>query len=376
MKRLATACALVALMLALSATAIPAEQVIKIGFVAPLVGDVASFGISTKNAAELWAEQVNAKGGILGNKVQLVIEDDKGVPAETANVVSKLIDLNKVLLIMGSCTSNCTLAGAPIAQSKGVPMISGTSTAEPVTKLGNFIFRACFIDSFQGLVMAKFALNEMKADTAAMLYDVGNDYTKGLAENFEKAFKAGGGKIVAAESYSTGESDFFAQLTKIKKANPDVLYLPDYYNSVGLQASQARQLGIKATFLGSDGWDSPELAKIAGNSMDGSFFTNHYTPESTNPMAVSFLKAYKAKYGVNPDALAALAYDACLIVENAIGKAGKLDRIAIRDAMAATKNVPAVCGVLTMGPDRNPIKSAVILQVVGSKFTYKTSVTP
>ncbi|HOG53705.1 MAG TPA: ABC transporter substrate-binding protein, partial [Bacillota bacterium] len=244
-----------------------AAEDVRIGLVTPLTGDVATFGESTRNAAVLWAEEVNAKGGLLGGKVVLAIEDDRNIPAETANAVQKLISQNKVVAVVGSVASKCTLAGAPIAQAAKVPMISPTSTNEAVTKVGDYIFRACFIDPFQGTVMAKFAYTKLNARNAAMLYDIGNDYTKGLAENFKKAFEALGGKIVASETYGVGESDFSAQLTKIRSARPDVLFLPDYYNSVGLQAKQARQLGITATFLGGDGWDSSELVPIGGSAI-------------------------------------------------------------------------------------------------------------
>jgi branched-chain amino acid transport system substrate-binding protein len=356
--------------------ALGAEE-IKIGLVTPLTGDVATFGISTKNAVLLWEKEVNARGGILGNPVKVYWEDDKNTPSETANAVSKLINQNKVHVIIGSVASKCTLAGAPIADAAKVPMISPTSTNEAVTKVGPYIFRACFIDPFQGLVMAKFALETIKAKTAAMVYDIGNDYTKGLAENFKKAFEAGGGKVVASETYGVGESDFSAQLTKIKRLDPDVIFLPDYYNTVGLITRQARQLGIrKAVFLGGDGWDSSELVPIAGDSIEGGFFSNHYAPGSTDPVPMAFLKAYEAAYKSAPDALAALAYDACLIVENAIRRAGKLDRTAIRDAMATTKDLVAVSGRMTLDENRNPIKSAVVLEVKNGKFVYKTTVNP
>ncbi|HOA14753.1 MAG TPA: ABC transporter substrate-binding protein [Bacillota bacterium] len=353
-----------------------AAEDVRIGLVTPLTGDVATFGESTRNAAVLWAEEVNAKGGLLGGKVVLAIEDDRNIPAETANAVQKLISQNKVVAVVGSVASKCTLAGAPIAQAAKVPMISPTSTNEAVTKVGDYIFRACFIDPFQGTVMAKFAYTKLNARNAAMLYDIGNDYTKGLAENFKKAFEALGGKIVASETYGVGESDFSAQLTKIRSARPDVLFLPDYYNSVGLQAKQARQLGITATFLGGDGWDSSELVPIGGSAIEGGMFSNHYAPGSSDPVAKNFYDNYVKKFGAPPDALAALAYDACLIVGEAITKAGKLDKTAIRDAMAATKDLHAVSGVLTFDANRNPIKSAVILEVKGGKFVYRDTVNP
>lgn len=246
-----------------------------------------------------------------------------------------------------------------------------------MTQIGKYVFRSCFLDPLQGQVMARFAVSTLKASTAAMLYDVSSDYSMGLAESFKKQFEALGGKVVASETYSRGESDFSAQLTKIKRVDPDVLWLPDYYNTVGLITRQARQLGIKkATFIGVDGWDSSDLVPLAGDSIEGGYFSNHYSAESTRPMAVAFIKAYTDAYKATPDALAALAYDGCLVVEDAIRRAGKVDSEAITSALATTKNVEAVSGVLTLDADRNPIKDAVVLQVKGGKFVYVTSVSP
>lgn len=353
-----------------------AAEDVRIGLVTPLTGDVATFGESTRNAAQMWVDETNAKGGLLGGKVVLFVEDDRNIPAETANAVSKLISQNKVITVVGSVASKCTLAGAPIAQSSKVPMITPTSTNVTVTQVGDYIFRACFIDPFQGTVMARYAYQNLKAKTAAMLYDIGNDYTKGLAENFKKSFEQLGGKVVASETYGVGESDFSAQLTNIRTAKPDVLFLPDYYNSVGLQARQARQLGITATFLGGDGWDSSELVPIAGTAIEGGMFSNHYAPGSSDPIAQAFYTNYIKRYGSAPDALAALAYDAFIIVGNAVTKAGKLDKTAIRDAIATTKDLHAVSGVLTFDANRNPIKGAVILEVKGGKFVYRDTVNP
>jgi len=366
--------ALVLLMGLFAAASLAAEEV-RIGVVTPLTGDVATYGESVKNGAVLWMEEVNAKGGLLGGKVVFLINDDRNLPAETANIVNKLV-AQKVHVILGSVASKCTLAGVPIAQAAKIPMISPTSTNEMVTKAGDFIFRACFIDPFQGTVMAKYAFQNLKAKSAAILYDLGNDYTKGLAENFKKSFEALGGKIVASETYGVGESDFSAQLTRIRSAKPDVLFLPDYYSTVGLQARQARQLGITATFLGADGWDSSELVPIGGSAMEGGLFSNHYAPGSKDPVAEAFYNNYTKRFGAPPDGFAALSYDACLIIGNAITKAGKLDSQAIRDAMAATKELKAVSGTLTFDANRNPIKGAVILEVKGGKFVYKDTVNP
>ncbi len=358
----------------------PAEQPkadkIKIGVVAPLTGDVATFGQSTKNAIELARDQLNAKGGLLGKQVELVFEDDKNDPNETAAAVKKLISQDKVVAIVGSVASKCTLAGAPIAQENKIPMITPTSTNEKVTPIGEYISRACFIDPFQGKVMAKFAGENLKAKAAAMLYDVSNDYSKGLAENFKAAFEAAGGKVVESQTYGKGDQDFHAQLTKIKPTKPDVIFLPDYYNTVGLIAKQVREVGIKSVLLGGDGWDSEDLVKIGGDAVEGGYFSNHYSVEQKNPEAVDFIKAYKDKYGKEPDALAALGYDAVTMLFDAIRRAGKTDGPAVKDAINATKNFKAVSGSITLDANRNPIKSAVVVTIAKGKQKFVTQVNP
>ncbi len=348
---------------------------VKIGIIAPITGEAATFGISTVNGAKLYFDKINEEGGINGMKIKYIVEDDKGDPTEGANAYSKLIDQDKVSAICGTVMSKVSLAGAPIAQAKGVPMVSPTSTNPAVTLVGNYIFRACFIDPFQGYVAAKFATSNLKAKTAAALYDSGNDYNKGLAEVFRKEFEKMGGKIVAFESYASGTTDFNAQLVKIKNANPDVLFLPNYYNDVGLIAKQAREMGIKATFLGGDGWDSPDLFKIGGDAVEGGYFVNHFTPQSTLPAAQKFVKEYKAKYGQNPDALAALAYEAAMIIVDAIKRANSTDPKAIRDALEKT-NLNTITGTIKFDKNRNPIKGAVILEVKGGKSIFKAAVNP
>lgn len=352
-----------------------APKEVRIGIVAPITGEAATFGISTSNAAKLYFDQVNAAGGVSGMTIRYFVEDDKGDPAEGANAYSKLIDQDRVSAIVGTVMSKVSLAGAPIAQNKGVPMISPTSTNPAVTLVGNYIFRACFIDPFQGFVAAKYAIDVLGVKTAAALYDSGNDYTKGLAEVFRDEFTKMGGRIVAFESYATGTSDFNAQLVKIRAVTPDVLFLPNYYNDSGLIAKQAREMGIKAQFLGSDGWDSPDLFSIAGSSIEGGVFVNHFSHESTLPAAQKFVKEYEEKYGQKPDALAALAYEAAMITVDSIKRAGSADPKAIRDAMAAT-NLETLTGKVVFDEQRNPVKGAVLLEVKGGAAVYKTTVNP
>jgi branched-chain amino acid transport system substrate-binding protein len=262
----------------------PKNTDIKIGGVAPLTGEAATFGASTKQGMDLAIEEWNAKGGIDGKKISLAFADDKGDPAEGATVYTKLIQQDKVVAIVGPVMSKVALAGAPICQAAQIPMISSTATNPKVTLVGDYIFRACFIDPFQGTVGAKFAFDELKAKKAACLFDVGNDYTKGLSEFFRDKFTSLGGEVVAFEGHATGTTDFKAQLTKIIAAKPDFLYISDYYNDAALIAKQARELGYKGPMCGGDGWDSPKLVEIGGAAIEGGFFSNHYAADDTTPM--------------------------------------------------------------------------------------------
>jgi len=375
MKLFKMAIVLVAITAVLAVSCGKGGSEIKIGNINPVTGEAASFGASTKNGATMAADEWNAKGGLLGKKIKLVYADDKGDPAEGAAVFTKMIQQDKVTAILGGITSRVALAGAPIAQEAKIPMLTPTATNEKVTQVGDYIFRSCFIDSFQGTVAAKYAANELKATKAAIIFDVGSDYSKGLSENFKAVFEAAGGTVVASEGHPTGTTDFKAQLTKIVQAKPEILYVPDFYNDVGLIAKQARELGFKGAMVGVDGWDSPELAKIAGDAIEGGVFTNHYSKDDTRPIVQEFVKKYQDKYHADPDALAALAYDGANILFDAIKRAGKADAAAIRDALQAT-DMDCVIGKITYDANRNPIKSAVIIEIKGGKQVYKTTVNP
>ena len=351
------------------------EATIKIGGVAPVTGDAATFGISTRNGYEMAIEEVNENGGILGKKVELVFADDKGDPTEGATAAQKLINQDKVVAIVGTVMSKVTLAMAPICQSSGVVLITSGSTNPAVTQIGDYIFRACFLDSFQGTVGANFAYNYLNARTAGIIYDIGNDYTKGLAEFFEKQFETLGGTVVASEGHPSGTTDFTPQLTKIIEAKPDVIYCPDYYNDSGLIAKQTRGLGYNGPLLGSDGWDSPDLFKIAGDAVNGCYFTNHFSKDDPRPEVQSFVKKYTEKYGEPPEALATLGYDAMGLMLQAIKDAQSTDSVKIRDAL---KNIvyKGVTGTIKFDENRNPIKSVVILKVEDGKQVYVTTVNP
>ncbi len=346
-----------------------------VGGVAPLTGEAATFGASTKNGYDLAVAEWNAKGGVLGKQVQLVFADDKGDPAEGATVFTKLIEQDKACAVLGTVMSKVSLAGAPICQNAKIPMIATASTNPKVTGVGNYVFRACFIDPFQGTVGAKFAFDDLKAKKAACLFDVGNDYTKGLSEFFKAKFVALGGEVVGFEGHATGTSDFKAQLTKVLASKPDVLYVSDYYADVAIIAKQARELGFKGPLVGGDGWDSPKLTEIAGSAIEGCFFTNHYAKEDKSPIVQEFVKKYSEKYKASPDALAALAYDAANIMLDAIKRAGSTDGAAIQGAMAKT-DLRVVTGQVKFDGERNPVKSAVIIEIKGGQQVYKTTVAP
>lgn len=357
-----------------------AADELKIGVSAPLTGDISTLGQSTQNAVLMAESEINAVGGIkVGSskrKVKFIIEDDENKPESTATVFQKLISQDRVLAIIGSQASKCSNAGAPIAESAQVPQITPWSTNPNVTKGRSYIFRACFIDPFQGRVVAEYALKNLKKKTAAVLYDVASDYNKGIAEVFRAEYTKAGGKIVGFETYNTNDKDFSAQLSKIKGANPAILFLPNYFNEVPLQIQQARKLGLTCTVIGSDGWDDPQLLKIGGKDMEGTYFTNHYSPDIKRPAAQHFITAYEKKYGMKPDAAAALTYDSAYILFKAISKAGKADSKAIRNAIAATKGFKGVTGDITYEGTGDPVKGAVVIRIDNGKFVLDSAVNP
>jgi len=358
----------------------PKAHELKIGVSAPMTGDISAIGQSTKNAIALAQEEINAAGGIKVDdklvQVRFIIEDDENKPESTATVFQKLINQDKVLAIIGSQASKCSNAGAPIAEAAMVPQITPWSTNPNVTKGRKFIFRACFIDPFQGRVAAQFATTKLKARTAAVVYDVASDYNKGIAEVFRDEFTKMGGKIVGFETYNTKDTDFSAQFTKIKGSKPDVLFLPNYFNEVPLQIQQARKLGLTAVAMGGDGWDNPELVKLGGAVMNGTYFSNHYSPDIDNPVAKAFISKYQARYKMLPDAAAALTYDSAQLIFKAMATAGKADPKAIRDALAATSGFQGVTGTITYSGNGDPVKGAVVIKVENGKFVFDSAVNP
>ncbi|HEY6728490.1 MAG TPA: ABC transporter substrate-binding protein [Polyangiaceae bacterium] len=353
-----------------------AAGTILIGEVGSLTGAQATFGISTRNGIEMALDEVNARGGVKGKKVAVRVYDNQSKPEEAANAVTRLIAQDGAKLILGEVASTNSLAMAPKAQAAKVPMISPASTNPKVTQVGDFIFRVCFIDPFQGFVMAKFATEHLKAKKAAVLRDNKSDYSIGLAQVFTEKFKGFGGQIVAAEDYAQGDTDFRAQLTAIKSAKPDVVFVPGYYTDAGLIARQARQLGLAATLLGGDGWESEKLFELGGKAIDGSYYSNHYSVDNPAPKTQKFLTDYKKRFGVEPDSLAALGYDAAMVGFAAMEQAKDTSGPALRDAIAATKDFDGVAGKITLDANRNAIKPAVVLKVNGSKLQYITTIAP
>ncbi len=349
---------------------------IVVGYYGDLSGRTSSFGQSTKNGVEMAADEINKAGGIDGRTIQIITEDDQGEPNKAATVVTKLINQDKVVALLGEVASSNSLAAAPKAQAAKVPMISPSSTNPAVTQVGDYIFRVCFIDPFQGEVMAKFSANNLKAKRAAILYDFNSDYSRGLYQFFKRSFTGFGGQIVSEQSYTQGDRDFSGQLTAIRSANPDVIYVPGYYGEVGVIANQTKQLGIKAPLLGGDGWDAPQLWQLGGASLNGDYISNHYSVDDPSPAIKKFVADYKGRYNMPPDALAALGYDSMKVLGDAIKRAGTTENTKLRDAIGQTKNFPGVTGQISIDQDRNAVKPAVVLKLQDGKFVYETTIAP
>ncbi len=349
---------------------------IKVGYYGDLSGRTSNFGQSTKNGAMMAADEINKAGGINGRQIQILSEDDEGRPEKAATVVTKLIDQDKVVALLGEVASGNSLAAAPKAQASHVPMISPSSTNPAVTQVGDYIFRVCFIDPFQGEVMAKFAANTLHAKKAAIMEDFNSPYSRGLTEFFESSFKKLGGQVITKQSYTQGDRDYKGQLTSIRSVNPDVIYVPGYYGEVGVIAKQAKQLGINQPLLGGDGWDAPQLFELGGEALNGDYISNHYSVEDPSPAIQKFVGDFNSRYKIKPDALAALGYDAMRVLADAIKRAGTTNGQKLRDAIAATKDFPGVTGVITINSERNAVKSAVVLKIQDGKFVYQETIKP
>jgi branched-chain amino acid transport system substrate-binding protein len=350
---------------------------ILIGEYESLTGAEATFGISSTNGLKLAVEEVNNSGGLLGKKIKLVTYDDQGKPSEAATVVQRLIKQDNVIAVIGEVASSRSISGGQICQSNKTPMVTPASTNPEVTAIGDYVFRVCFIDPFQATVMSKFAVNSLKLKKVAVLKDVKNAYSTGLADFFVKEFTSMGGEIIEVQSYSSGDKDFKAQLTAIKSKNPEGIFIPGYYTDVGLIAIQAREIGITQPLFGGDGWESEKLTEgKAKDALEGCFFSTHVSAENPDPAVQGFIAKYKAKYNMMPDAMSFLAYDAGMILFEAIKRAGSTEADKIKNELAKTKEFKGVTGTITINEQRNAVKPAVVLEIKGGQFKFKEIVKP
>jgi branched-chain amino acid transport system substrate-binding protein len=351
-------------------------QEILIGEYGSLTGTTATYGISVKNGIDMAIRDVNDKGGVLGKKVRVIVEDDQGKPEEAQTVVTRLITKNRVVAVLGEVSSSRSLAAAPVCQQNRIPMISPSSTNPRVTKVGDYIFRVCFIDTFQGFVMAQFASKNLKLKDVAILRDIKNDYSVGLADVFMEEFQKLGGRIVSDESYSEGDNDFNAQLTLIKSKNPEAIFVPGYYTEAALIARQARNLGIQVPLLGGDGWDSGSLWEIGGPALNDCYYSSHYAAKDPNPVVQKFVQDYKKLYGQLPDTNAVLGYDAASLLFDAFRRSNSTDPGQVRDALASTRDFVGVTGKIEIDENRNPRKAAIILKVKDGDLEYVETIHP
>lgn len=353
------------------------QNEIKIGEFSSLTGTTATFGQSTHHGLSLAVEEANNAGGVLGKRIKLLTEDDQSKPEEAATAVIKLITRDNVKAVLGEVASSRSLAAAPICQDNGVPMVSPGSTNPEVTRKGDYIFRVCYIDPFQGEVLAKFAYNSLGIRKVAILKDVKNDYSIGLAQFFDQTFRGLGGEVVATQAYSEGDTDFKAQLTTLKAAGPEAVFVPGYYTEAALIVKQGRELNMNVPFMGGDGWDSVKLTEIGGTALNGTFFSTHYAPDDTNYIVRNFVTKYRARYNnETPDAMGALGYDAALLLFDAINRAGSVEGPKLRDALATTKDFQGVTGRITIDENRNARKSIVIMAVDNGQSRYKETIQP
>ena len=352
------------------------ENSVVIGHYGSMTGSEATYGQSTDNGIRLAIEEINASGGINGKPVKLITYDDKGDAREAGLAVTRLVDSDRVTAVLGEVASSLSLAGAPVCQTAGVPMVSPSSTNPDVTAVGDKIFRVCFIDPFQGLVCAKFARDNLKLDKAAVLFDQSQAYSTGLKDEFIKAFESLGGTISEQQAYNKGDQDFTPQLNKIRGSNPDVIFVPGYYTDVGNIALQARKLGIKVPLLGGDGWDSSKLTEIGGKAIEGCYYSNHYSQQDPSPRVQEFIKKYQEKYGAKPDGLAALGYDAAMLLFDAMKRSPSLNGTDLAAALASTTDFDGVTGMITINGRRDAVKPAVMLEIKNGVPTYVTTIEP
>lgn len=353
-----------------------AQETIKVGEFAALTGKEATYGQTVHKGTLLAIEELNAAGGLLGKTLELISEDDQSKPGEAATIAKKFVSRDKVVAILGELTSSRTLEAAPIAQNARIPLVSPGATAPEVTAKGDYIFRVCFVDSFQGSVMAKFGRQSLKLNRVAILSSVGSAQSVALAKIFRERFKELGGTVPLEQKYSEGDKDFRAQLTAIKAGNVDGIYVPGFYTEAALICKQARDLGIAVPLFGIDAWESSELLSIAGKAVEGCYFSTHYSAESNDPRVAAFNERFRKRWNESSNAISALAYDSAMVLADAIKRAGTTEPAKLRDALAATKNYRAITGTITFDAQRNPTKSAVVLQVKNGQFVFVETVDP
>ncbi|MFN0137182.1 MAG: ABC transporter substrate-binding protein [Phycisphaerae bacterium] len=347
---------------------------IVIGHYASMTGSEATFGVSTDNGIKLAVEEINAAGGIKGRQLKLITYDNQGKAQEAATVVTRLITQDKVVAILGEVASSRSIAGGQIAQRYSVPMITPSSTNPAVTEIGEFISRICYTDDLQGKAAARFAFEHLKVKNAAVLFNRQQAYSKGLSDEFKKAFTKMGGKVTAEQSYGDGDSDWSAQIGAIRNSKPDAIFIPGYYNDAANIAIQMRKAGVTAALIGGDGWDSVELGKIGGAAVEGAYFCNHYAPDQNSPEVTEFVKKYKAKHGEVPDALAALGYDVAKLLADAIGRSKSLGGKDLAASINTTKDFKGVTGSITIDEERNAVKPLVMVQVKGGMPAFVTMI--
>ena len=349
---------------------------VRIGAVTCLTGALSTFGVSSIQGAKLAMEDINGSGGLLGEPVELIVEDNGSKAGEAATIARKFISQDKVAAILGDLTSSATMEVAPLAQAAKIPLLTPSATNVAITPIGNYIFRSCFVDPFTGKVMARFALDQLHAKRAVLLTDVKQDYSVGLSDAIRSYFTENGGEIVASVSYSSGDTDFRTQLTEVRGERPDVIFLPAYYTEAALILRQARQLGISSPFVGGEGWDSPALVQVAGKSADGNYYTNHFSAADPSERVKTFVERYRAKYHATPDALAALWYDGARLLFLAVKRAGSADPEKIRDALASTRDFEGVTGSISIDENRNASKPGVILTIQNGETRMVQQVMP
>jgi branched-chain amino acid transport system substrate-binding protein len=349
---------------------------IKVGVVSCLSGGLSTFGVSSVQGTKLAAEEINSTGGILGQPLTLIIDDNQSKSGETARIVRKFLTQDRVVAILGDLTSSLTMEAAPLAQNAHVPLLTPTATNIAITPIGNFIFRSCFTDPFTGRVMARFALDHLNARRAVIMTDIKQDYSVGVAAELKQYFGANAGEILEDLSFSSGDTDFRAQLSRLKAIRPEVVFLPAYYPEVGLILREARLLGVTAPFVGGEGWDSPALIQIAGKSADGSYYANHFSAHDPDPRVQGFVARYLQRYHTAPDALAALWYDGMRLMAQAIERAGSQEPEKIRNALAQTKDFPGVTGNISLDDQRNATKPGVIVTIQAGAIKMVERVNP